>query len=317
VSGRRERLQGKERAFMQTWTLNNKLIEILSAKKGYHTDKELAKAAGVSKSWIEKAKSGAPVRVDYAEKLAKALDVLLADLGKPANLFSSISDLYPLVGLWGDDAREFGDDVPFQNWLMKSTQVPNNPVAYLWASPNRSKIFARVIDKKDDPPVRLRVEFENAPNSYPCNIAIHPTEMIARKTKQEQRFLTFEVIFAEAETSDQEQEQCPHISISVRVRDANLQQWVYVETGDCSVAIVNTFPATYAVDLKPDIGKPRWMRMRGEQGNEEIPDFRAITTVVFEVGRSTAGQSPRQGKGVIEFGKLLLREQLEDGVTLL
>jgi len=300
---------------MLKWKFKKGIIDELSHQKGYDTRRKLVDAIVARIGWLDCARRGDAVRKDFAQNLADVLNVPLEEMGRPADEVIYDEDLYPLVGLLKDAAREDEDDVPFQDWLMADIELeePNNPVAYLWASATGSKISARVFE--EDGKGVLQVEFENDGESFPCNVAIHPTAMIARKIKPEQRYLVFEARSVKIEPGDAT---CPIVSIAVRIRDANLQQWEYckADSRDHTVARVGVDPKTFAFDLKPDGGKQRWMKLLARTLDER-PNFEVITTVIFVVGLGVLGKRPGMGKGVVEFGKLLLREQLEDGVTLL
>lgn len=304
---------------MEKCILSGDLIDEARRRRGLDW-KKLARKAGVSPSWLDGARRGKVVTEAFAEKLAMALDVSADDLGKRKPVFHSYEELYPLVGLWAEEAKEYDDDIAVQDWSMRKGDKPNNPLAYLWAAAAGSRISACVPPEDDDPV--LRVEFENRGSPHPCNVAIHPTGMYARKTKSTQRYLTFEFRAVEEGSEDATEEgpsPQPPVSVVVRVRDANLVQWVYgnPSNGSYSVAILNEEPSTFGIDLKPDTGQRKWMTLYGERRAADEPDFNVIATVVFEVGRGFPGDRPGQGKGVVEIGKLFLREELPDDVKLL
>jgi len=304
---------------MEKWILRGDLIDEARRRRGYSWV-TLVNAASFSDSWLRGARKGQAVEKELAEELATLLGVSLEDLGQRTIAFLSYEEMYPLVGLWTEKARERDDDVAFQDWIMREGAEANNPVAYLWAAASGSSISAGVQSGEDGPV--LRVEFENCISPHPSDVAIHPTGMLARKTKPNQRYLTFEARSVE-EDAEQQTEIGPllqsHASVAVRVRDANLLQWVYrlAKSDSHSVAILTGSPTTFGVDLKPDDEQRRWMKLFGEHRPVEGPDFSVITTVVFEVGRGFPGHRPGQGKGVVEIGKLFLREKLPDGVELL
>jgi hypothetical protein len=272
---------------------------------------QMAEKGGVNKHWLARARKEKPVKETIARPFTKRLGVKLEEVATPTRVTVCNPELYPLVGLWPEAAGSVEEEIALQSWEMYQGTIPNNPIAYLWAPATGSTIAAQVVRPKTDP--ALRVEFNNVGGAEPCNVAVHPQCMLARARKLEQRYLTFAlrtVPICEEEGSDVDDSDMRHISVAVRVRDADLQQWEYGHaTNDTYFTTVLTESDSWTdcvVELDGEDDVARWRKLLGERRAGEKPDFRVITGVVFEVGRAFPGRRPGDGRGVIEIGKLSL-----------
>jgi hypothetical protein len=295
----------------RTWEFDRERLVQLKSEFALTWD-GLADMAGVNKHWLARARKGWSVTETPAREFADGMGVKLEELATPTMVAVRDPELYPLVGLWPESAQEVGDEVSLQNWEMFQGPIPNNPIAYLWAPATGSTISAQVVRPKTDP--ALRVEFNNVGGAEPCNVAIHPTGMLARGRKPEQRYLAFTVRTLADENGqglEDEDSEIPHISVAVRVRDAQLQQWEY-GNATSNVYFTTVLPESdswtdFVVELDCATDALKWRKLLGERRTGEKPDFTVITGVVFEVGRAYPGKRPGDGRGVIEIGKLWLR----------
>jgi transcriptional regulator with XRE-family HTH domain len=301
---------------MEKYIVYPGVIEALKELRGL-SYVEMAEQTDIGKDTISRIRQEKPVPKKSFLELAGCLDVPVECLGRPTLLSREDPNLYTSIGLYAELGKGESDEVPFQDFQPHTGRL-NNPISYLWASSEGGEISARSLPD-DDTDRLLRIRFHNT-DQFPGNVAIHPTCLTARQKPDRQIYLTFL-----ARMPDQEEPRLDNagpvgdgqISLSVRISDAQLQQWEYRDSVSYLLPpVAGSDWNTFVVDLEFNAVRPHWKKFgTGVSFPGERPDFSVITGIVIEVGRGKPGERPGQGDGVVDIMRIHLtadRDFLKD-----
>lgn len=258
---------------------------------------ELADRSGVSRNAIARIEIGRSQQMftTTAKQLAKALSVTLESLvGQPMRLRKKPNPSYIRQGLF-EDPIYGGDSIPFQDFRM--TSPDNQPADYVWFDLRGNDLSAEIL-QLDDHSCMLKVSFRNLPNTYAGNIAIHPQDLRPRRLAADQDLIGFNVTLLQSDGHEP-------IGISVRLRDKNLRQWVYLnrrlnrfEPNELREG--TTIPCTYTLQSLGD-SDHFWEPFRKENSDRGLPqpDFSVLTGLGIECG--SIQHAGRMGPGEASF----------------
>jgi hypothetical protein len=172
-------------------------------------------------------------------------------------------------------------------------------VYYLWADPRGdSWVRAEARDERargKRSEHLLRVDFKNAPGSYPGNIAVRlKHRAVVSAAPQRFRRLSF---------CARVPARAGAVYVGIRIVDALATHWAHGRTtGEYSLETVK--PGGEWQDFEIALEGPHWWVFASD-GNylyhDKKPDFSQILVIVAEVGGSRENGRPGRGGGVIEF----------------
>ncbi len=235
-------------------------------------------------------------------------------------------DFYRLVGLKGDRSNEKDDDPfifhspVFQDFTIRGGNI--NAVSFFWADTSKnppSKISAR-LDRQAN---FLTVLFESH-STGGTNIAIRPSNDIARLKEDKYRYLAFDMQLRKEDEDDSE-----NVEVSFRVVNGWLQHWLYSRKSSKEGFIkakLNRGNASTWQTFYLDLETSNLWQLFDSDGNYKYGPVKAkfdvITSVIFEFGCGVQQElggiedKPGPGKSKVDIRNIRFTQETRNGILL-